>query len=160
MKLPKQSVKSELEQVTHASKRTKEGAEKYRARLIRAANALDDDTFEAMSSPAQKWVNAGIKAIKEGNEISAFPGEKPEKVDGAAGADKSSASKVGGGIRIKQLMLKNGMDMKSEDMLAVLEEEGIVYKKSTADLVRADFRQTIKFLEDEGHLKTKVLWKG
>ncbi len=160
MRMPKQTVKSELEQVTHISKRTKEGAEKYRARLIRGANALDDDTFEAMSSPAQKWVNAGIKAIKEGNAIAVFPGDKPEKGDGVAGTAKSAASKVGGGIRIKQLMLKNGMDMKSEDMLAILEEEGITYKKSTTDLVRADFRQTIKFLEDEGHLKTKVLWKG
>ncbi len=159
MRLPKQTVKAELEQATHISKRNKEGVDKYRGRLVRAADGLEDDAFEKISSPAQKWVNSGIKAIKEGKEIPLFPGEKPVDPD-ADGKAKDSESKVGGGIRIKQLMIKNGMDMKSEDMLAILEEEGITYKKSTTDLVRADFRQTVKFLEENKMFKDKILWKG
>lgn len=157
------SVRAEIEQSTKLSQRTKEKSDRYRARLVRAGEALEDDEWSALSAGAQGWVNAGVKALKKGSPVSPFPDLTTDGETTPEEAPKSKGAPVretGGGIRVKEIMLERGMSIRSKDILAVLEEEGVKYSKSTLDMVRAEFRQTVRFLQRQKLIpEGKVRWE-
>ena len=51
---------------------------KYRARLVRLANELEETEWKGLSEEAQEWVNAGVKALNKKKDVADFPGAEEE----------------------------------------------------------------------------------
>lgn len=69
----------------------------YRARLVRAVNQFKDKQWEALSEPAQKWANLGIKELKNKEEVSQFADyTKPKGEDKADDKGKGEDKKPKG----------------------------------------------------------------
>lgn len=56
------TVTEALIEATNIKRRSSDTPEKFKDRLLQAADDLDNDTFEAMPTAAQKWVNTALRA--------------------------------------------------------------------------------------------------
>lgn len=72
-------VKQELLEATGIKEKKRHTEQKLMKRLCGACDDLTDDAWDKLSASAQLWVNAGIDATKEDEEISDFPEDKKEK---------------------------------------------------------------------------------
>jgi hypothetical protein len=147
----------------------------YRAKLMRSVINLSDEKWETISDEAKDWVNLSVKAFNEGEELPLFPGEEVEveeeevednKVDDEQETTdntkrfpptptslKRKMKGRGAGWRMKELMLKHGLDVKPAILFHLLSDEGYILSVGTIESIRAEFRQTMKVLAAEDRLK-------
>ena len=86
-----QTVEQELLEALEAKpKKASETPQDYRARLIRAANEMDEGEWKKLSIGTQRWVNNGVEAIQDKKEIDDFPDSEPT---GEEDADAEEAEK-------------------------------------------------------------------
>ena len=74
-------IEKELIEATDTVRKNDEDDQDYYRRLIDAVTELSDDDWEVISTPAQKWVNAGVKSIEDSSPIADFDGEVIEPDD-------------------------------------------------------------------------------
>lgn len=63
------TIEQELRNATGYANRLPDNPEEERRQLIRAADRLSDAKFNSLSFHAAKWLNAGVKAIKDKKPI-------------------------------------------------------------------------------------------
>lgn len=75
--MAKITIERELLDATGLKPNKKESQQDYFKRLHDAVQDLKDDDWDALSDPAQKWVNAAANAIKKDVDIQDFPDSAP-----------------------------------------------------------------------------------
>ncbi len=157
---------NELRNITGLEPKVKEGPKRFRARLVRAASKLDDDKWDQLSDVVQIWVNQGIESLNSKEDVSLFDGQaeepepepepekaKPKSKEPAAPVAATEVPRVGGGQRVKEILIEHKFKIKNKDILAVMNAEGYTYSLSMLNCVCADFRQSVKVLRERGLLK-------
>mgnify|MGYP001595888660 CR=1 FL=1 len=83
------SIKEELLAATKLKKRPDEDDQDFYQRLIDKVSDLSDDGWGELSDEAQKWVNAGVKAIQDAEVIPGFSeDEETTEADTEAAKDE------------------------------------------------------------------------
>lgn len=165
-------VEKELRDITEFKKKAKEPRKRYLSRLLKAVNDLPDDKWDDVSPEAQKWSNAGMKAVKAGKDIEDFPSdqqaaqppetEKPEtkvksdeKQTKKEVKSKTDTKPVGIKVRIKEILLDDPK-VSSTKIYDMLNEEGLQASRFTVTGIRSEFRHTIRVLVKRGLLKMDI----
>lgn len=79
---------------------------------------------------------------------------KPPKDTKSKSASKEpKVRKKPAGIRVKEIMLEYGMDLSKEQVHTILLEDGFKMAPSTVDVVRYEFRQAVKLLNEHGMIR-------
>jgi hypothetical protein len=144
--------------------------------VVAAADGMPEDEWNKLSPEAQLWVNTAATAYKGNEEIPDFPPVDPAapaapaaqsatgkpKVAKPAKAsngddDASGTRRLGGASGIIKLMMLENPNISAADIKAGLEAQGAKVSDLTITTVRSDFRQTLKFLKEEGKLVGVVI---
>lgn len=177
-------VEAELLKVTKTKKKTsKESTQDYLVRVLTNIQKLDDgeeeeeeeeddDGEEEEEEEEEETTSKKKSAKKDDKKPSKKDEKKPAKKDDKKSEKKADAKKddkkpaSGGGGRksgvtthIKKIMLKQpGID--KEDLIAELEKKGHgPVSDMTVSTVRADFRQSLQVMFDEGCLSEALMKK-
>ncbi len=158
-----------LSNAAHVNPKHNESASSFTKRLL-VALAADDfpsDDWETLPDDAQQWVNEQIRAKNERKEIEEVPGYE-EHHDATAlapkpkanGAERGSRTKHPSGVsavaRMKELLLAD-MQLTPNQLHQKLESEDYTCSQSTVISVKADFKATLKFLQDKGLLAQNLV---
>ncbi len=155
----KSKIRDELVGLTGiAAQKKNETDERFRARLVRAADTIDDKDWDKLSESAQEWVNGGIDALEEKSDVADFPDAEAEVNDaGTKKKDKSpavpKAPKRGASSHAMRLAIIQNPDAKIAELLAICEEGGFILSKSSAEVIYYETRGTIRALEELKLLK-------
>lgn len=88
-------LEAELVKATGIEAKDGEKRTKFLARLVRAANGMEEKEWKALSTEAQEWVNAGIEKLNDKHDVDDFKDAKPAKEDkpaaGKNGKEKPAA---------------------------------------------------------------------
>lgn len=148
-----------------------------------AVQELDDDSWEKLSDGAQKWANRAASAVKKKKaipdfEVAAVGDDKdeaesppakstkkkakaadkapPKKAKAAAKDNKTKAKEVtkpsGVKVRIKELVIADPL-ISVEGIVEQLGKAGGEVSRVTVSNIRAEFRHSLKVLQEHGLLK-------
>jgi hypothetical protein len=89
--MAKITIERELLDATGLKPSKKESQQDYFKRLHDAVQELKDDDWDALSQPAQNWVNAAANAVKKDADIADFPDSAPPDDDDDDGKKPAAA---------------------------------------------------------------------
>lgn len=141
--------------------------------LVEAVQKLDDEAWDELSDPAQRWVNAGVEAMQAGKPVPKFgkvadepeeeaedePAPKPakkvkDKKVKAAKPDKPKKLKVASvapnmNTLLKQLVLRNP-NITNPEIMEKLQKAG--YEPTTFFIATAKstFKHALRVIKQEG----------
>lgn len=163
-------MEKKLIEVTGVKPKAKEKRQAFLERLIEGAEKLEDDQWDKLPEPAQKWVNAGIKNLKAEKDVADFKGAaadegddektetkpkataKPTKPKGKDEDDKGGRVPNIGGVKgkIKALLIKDPA-LSADEIVKKIGKGGP--SKLTAASIRSEFRHSLYCLKEAGCLK-------
>lgn len=135
--------------------------------LVLKADKLSDDEFFSLSERAQEWLNESIERISQGKQVRDFKSapkpkeDREEIVEKVVKARKGIKSKSGSakkivGMRVKELLLEYGVSADYDLISKRLKKEGLHVSKSTFQMIRYEFKQTLALLKYQGHIKPHI----
>lgn len=163
-------IETELQALTKVKRKAKEADQSYFKRLVETTldeEVVDEKKWEEVSGPAQRWVNAGAKAIKADKDIASFPDAEDEdskaSKDGkgakastaapkTAAAKKPKDDRIPVSVRIKQMLIDD-LTVLAGDIFKALVKEGYSPSLSSCTTIRSDFLHSIKVLKEAGKIK-------
>mgnify|MGYP006423731943 CR=1 FL=1 len=134
----------------------------YKMKLIVATTKLSDEEVESLTERTQNWIDAGIEAANNGQDIPEFgpeflpddPDADPEDYRTKAGHSRSSnywANYKSASARAREILLEEGLSYTVKQLMSQLEQEGYQYTGSTIKLVRSEFRRACSTLYHAGY---------
>jgi hypothetical protein len=161
----KSAIEEELLAVLGKKFKVKESESKqtYLARVIRGIDKLKDEDWKVLSEEAQDWLNKGIQAIEESEEIADFPdweaseakeetGKKTKSKRKKKVKKKVSKKRVPASHAMRLIILKN-LKIGKEAAIEELQNQGHELKRNPATLIYYDVRATVKALRELKMLK-------
>ena len=171
-------IEAELRKATGLKPKVAEKRQDFLVRLADKATQFDaddteksDEVWGSLSKPAQSWANKANKAHSKDAEIVDFETDelkaeaaeedaapvkkgKAAKAEKAPKAEKAKAPKVGKAVNrtIMDIMWED-MTLGTEAILAKLSKKNITTTPGNVNVVRAQFRASVKFLAEAEALK-------
>lgn len=169
------TIEAELSRTLNVKRKKGEDEQVYLARILTASQNAEEETWEALSVPAQRWCNTAAKAYDAKKEIAGFAdedepaakGKQPRAAKAAAGvpAPKASKKAAANGAAKPPSMYRTlkGLVMKNPEAPADKLAEGLraagftEFKVSTIQVCRTETRDTIRRLQDMGLLTKQLI---
>lgn len=123
-----------------------ENARKFRKRLIRAANRMEDAEWGKLSEEAQTWINAGVEAVRTGQPV-------PDFGDSVSGKPAPKIKAKKGACTHYRSLIIDHPDWKKDQLVAEMIRLGFSLAKSTAQVMFYETRATLEVLAQKGLLR-------
>jgi hypothetical protein len=177
------TIEAELNKVLKVKRKKGEDEQLYLARMVTTVQHLSEEAWETLSIPAQRWCNSAAKAFDAKQDIKGFDDDEEEEVQqpksngkgkaakAEAKAAKSEAKaetvkaakpakapkKVSMSKTLKGLVIENP-SFTVEELSKALNKAGFEgFQQSTVVTCRTDLRDTLRYLQDHGHLARPMI---
>jgi len=141
--------------------------------LVEAGQALDDDDWDKLSDPAQKWINLGVSALEGGQPVRAPGSTRPVKeakkvkvkkvvkvkkpVMKAVAKKPDPGALTGAGMSNAQTMIKQlilaDFNITTEEIVERLSKAGHNPTRFAIATIKSSFKHSLKVVHATGRLK-------
>ena len=149
------SVQIEILEASRAEpQRENEDDIRYRARLAREVDSIDDGVWKGLSKQAQGWANLAVERLNSKTPVQDFPPsddgkddvEAVEELRKNAKTHLPGAKRRRGASRLYREILIDNLTMKKAEVLEELKSKGFELSKGTAEILYYETKMTLSVL--------------